>query len=780
MPEIKHTDRIKKQSDTPIVVFILTSTQEKIRDYQLIAKAKNLPIIFEDIHQILGSVHNADETGKDYEKNAFQKLDEEKIAAFRAGEYDKRIVNYLNARGIPLTTQTYLATEDSGLSIEKPVWNKVDKDGIPEKVLNRMADRGKHTGPGVETAPIISSVFGENNLMKRVHEAAASLGKKDVGIKQNVTLIVTPISPGSKDKKHIFKAKKIQMLHSPSEDPARNSESRKISNVDYIRNNKHSEQSLMELGEKAITEHSFRSVVVDKFYKDFKANGLFKEGKPYAASEQNTAVHSNGAAHEFKVGSFGCLGHETISREMERIFKDHKTGETSSMSPLHNIVSDRRKASEKSSYQLLSNVENIMSRSDSIILFPDSLSSKKANGHGNGNGHSNGHSAVKNTEEEKQLKTLEKLFVLYSLEVGKQLNPRDFEKPIIILNHDGSWNDALVIHNNLANMALTKEYSISLPAKFNNRSSVGVQSNSYYDVVGTPKGGEHYTYDATVSAALELLKEKSKNYTPRASASFKLEEKGDSPDKVDGFKVAFFCSASNENKYLNGSVKKISHDLAANNYGIVYGGGDRYTMGAVLEGVTSYRKELMAYDRLNEQEAKAKTYIAGYSTKEILNAETTKGKFSDALNYSKRNDNIYHRMADMLDNSDVIIAAPGGAGTVQEWAAALILNNNRPDKDKKPVVFFNPELNVEKVQVWNVALKAVLGEKDYALLTSKEDSQEKMDCARKHGIYVETTEQGLLARIDAIREEHKGKQQTSYHFRALVTHRAEQQPGASL
>ncbi len=340
MSEVKHTDRIKQQSDTPIIIFISTSTPEKIRDFQLIAKSKNLPIIFEDIHQILGSVHNADETGKDYEKNAFQKLDQEKIDAFRAGNYDNRIKNYLNARGLPLSTQIYLATEDGGLGIEKKVWNEVEKNGIPEKVTNRMVNRGKHTGPGVETAPIISSVFGENNLMKRVHEAADRLGKKDVGIKQRATLVVTPISPGSKDKKHIFKASKIHMLHYPAEDPMVHSHTGKISNMHYTKGSKHSNQSLMELGAEAITEHSVRSVVVDQLYKDFKAKGLFKAGRGYGQAEPTTAAHSNGKVHEYKVGSFGSAAQDKISEEMTRIFKDLKTGEHHAITPIHNIATE--------------------------------------------------------------------------------------------------------------------------------------------------------------------------------------------------------------------------------------------------------------------------------------------------------------------------------------------------------------------------------------------------------------------------------------------------------
>ena len=230
----------------------------------------------------------------------------------------------------------------------------------------------------------------------------------------------------------------------------------------------------------------------------------------------------------------------------------------------------------------------------------------------------------------------------------------------------------------------------------------------------------------------------------------------------------------------------MSYNLAKKEFGIIYGGGDRYTMGAVLDGVMQRRKELTAgngHAALSEEEAKAKTYIAGYSTRQILKSETKNGVFSSDLNYARQNSDINYRMADMLDNSNVIVAAPGGVGTVQEWTAALILNHYRSKEEQRPIVFYNPKLNKENVQVWNVALKAVLGEEDYKTLTDKETPKIIRDRRSKElGIYVETTEQDVHKRISELKKEHEAriaanarlesqKPQLNYGFVDLVSKR---------
>ncbi len=746
----KHADKVKAGSPEPIVIFVASSTPEKIRDFQLIAEAKKYPIIFEDINKLLGAFHHADEVSSDYKANAGDKLKSVDISGFRNGDYTKRVVNYLRDRDLSATTKMFIATEDGGFSLEKDIWDKVNKDGIPREVLERIKPNKNpnFSGPGVETAPVISSMLGEYNFMQRVQKAVSDLGRdgQDITMLQNAVISLTPIDVGSTAEKEIFNAEKITYLHTPDHHSMKKSfteNEHKISNYHYSKPHNGNGRSIIELGKEGITEHGVRAELADKVYAEFFEKEIKSGHKPNYHHPYKNKV----SGEAYRIGAFDSAGTQAMIDKIARLDKGRRLGAGFAITiPDGAYIGDKGHTSKtlpQSSYDILSNIEKTLANSDSVVLFPDMLEHRKK-------------PETPEEIEREKLAQLTKLYTLFSLVVDKQLNARDAKKPIIIMNHDGSWNDAIAIHNNLANIGMTKEHTINLPTRFNNTHGVDIQSNSYYDVVGTPKNGKHYTYQQTADAVIEILKEKRKGYNLRPASHSAKSWNGKDPQDFDGYKVAVFCSASNENKYLNEAVKDMSYHLAKDKFGIIYGGGDRYTMGAVLEGVKKHRKELMTIDGLSEEDAKKKTYIAGYSTKQILKSETTKSAFSPDLNYSKQNTNIYQRMADMLENSDAVVAAPGGAGTVQEWTAALILNHLRPKEEKKPIVFYNPKLNVEQTQVWNVALKAVLGEKDYNLLTSETASPSKREERSKElGIYVETTESAVQKRISELRKEHE-------------------------
>jgi predicted Rossmann-fold nucleotide-binding protein len=394
-------------------------------------------------------------------------------------------------------------------------------------------------------------------------------------------------------------------------------------------------------------------------------------------------------------------------------------------------------SSSQNTYELLSNVEAMMKDSDAAVLLPDA--SKKPAG-----------------AEPASLQELMKLYTLFSLEVARQLNSRDMDKPVFIMNHDGSWDNALAIHHDLTNSNMTKEYNISLPAMHANEAGkVRVRSTSYFDVL-EGHDAKPVTFEDTQQVLLKLLGEKRKGYTRRHTNPDEVIEHGLTPDNdsTPDFKVAVFCSASSENDGLNRSVKQLSHDLVADDFGIIYGGGDRYTMGAVLDGVVQYRQELKAKSpELSDDYLKYKAWIAGYSTKQILKSETKLGKFSGELSYTKRTADIYQRMADMLEHCDAVVAAPGGAGTVQEWAAALILNKLHPD-NAKPIVFYDPPLNREQHQVWSTSLRLLLGEKDYTLLTSDSTpAEQKLKRSQELGIYIEKSDESVKHRLLELRRE---------------------------
>ncbi len=762
----KHADKVKTGSPEPMVIFVASSTPEKIRDFQLIAENKKYPIIFEDINKLLGSFHHADEISSDYTANSNDKLKSVDTTGFRNGDYTKRMVNYCKDRNLPITTKMFIASEDGGFGLEKDIWDRINKDGVPREVLARIKPNKNpnFSGPGVETAPVINSMLGEYNFMQRVQKAISESGRdgQDIAMLQNAVMSLTPINIGSTAGKEVFNAEKITYLHTPDHHlmkKAFNENEHKISNYHYSKPHNGNGKSIIELGKEGITEHGVRAELVDKIYAKFFEKEKVSGHKPNYHHPYKNKV----SGEAYRIGAFDSAGTQAMIDKIARLDKGHKLGAGFAITiPDGAYIGDKGHTSRtlpQSSYDILSNIEKTLANSDSVVLFPDMLEHKKT---------------PETTEEieREKLAQLTKLYTLFSLVVDKQLNARDAKKPIIIMNHDGSWNDAIAIHNNLTNIGMTKEHTINLPTKFHNDHGVNIQSNSYYDVIGTPKNGKTSTYEQTADAVIEILKEKRKGYNLRPASHSAKSWNGKDPQDFDGYKVAVFCSASSENKYLNEAVKDMSYHLAKDKFGIIYGGGDRYTMGAVLDGVNKYRKELVAgngHPPLSEEDAKNATYIAGYSTKQILKSETTKSAFSTDLNYSKQNTNIYQRMADMLENSDAVIAGPGGAGTVQEWTAALILNHLRPKEEKKPIVFYNPKLNVEQTQVWNVSLKAVLGEKDYNLLTSETDSLSKRNRSKELGIYVETTESGVQKRISELRKGHESHKKHS-HVEAYLSH----------
>lgn len=727
--------RAHKQSESlpsdinPVVIFMASSTPEKLRDMRLIAEQKHLPLVFEDIHKVIGTFHSVDEDAEDFAGNAAKKLGALDFAKLRTGKYAEHIKEYLSARGLADDCPIYFATEDGGFSVEKAVWDKTNTSGIPDYVLRRIHDQGEFTGPGVETGPAISGALGSNMLMQRVLKAAKDAEKdpSDVRIQEFSTMTLAPISKESTDPDEVLRASTLHQLHEPS--TLAISEQRahqKISTHHYLAHPGQT-QSLAEIGEEAIVKYSPKAQLIDQismsffgpnpphYEHDFRKRDLLKDDK-------------------FRIGSFGADGHAALEK-MQTLFDQHGLYKDYFLHVPASLAAGSD--APQNTYELLSNVEAMMKDSDAAVLLPDAA--KKPD-----------------NSEPASLQELMKLYTLFSLEVARQLNSRDMDKPVFIMNHDGSWDNALAIHHDLTNSNMTKEYNISPPAlSVDEAGKVRVRSTSYFDVL-EGHDGKPVSFEDTQQVLLRLLNEKRKGYTRRHTTPDEVIEHGLTPDNnsTPAFKVAMFCSASSENAPLNRSIKQLSHDLVADDFGIIYGGGDRYTMGAVLDGVVQYRQELKAKDPgLSDDFLKYKAWIAGYSTKQILQSETKLGKFSGELSYTKRTADIYQRMADMLEHCDAVVAAPGGAGTVQEWAAALILNKLHPD-NAKPIVFYDPPLNSEQHQVWSTSLRLLLGEKDYTLLTSDSiPADQKLKRSQELGIYIERSDEAVKHRLLELRRE---------------------------
>jgi predicted Rossmann-fold nucleotide-binding protein len=712
-------------SQKAFVVYLGSSTPEKLRDYQLICEAKKWPIYFRDIRELVDAVHSAEETRGTFRGNSLAKLDEVQhaLGALPNGGKDvlqKKCEEY----GIPYDpTRIFFATEDSGSRVPKDIWQKVDKSGIAPDVLERINMRSSGHGPDVELAPVMSATLGAGNLIDRIFKAASELGytnKSQLQVTERATLSLKPFESERTRPPTLIEGKATNYLHHSASAKGPN---QRIGTYSYYRPAARPDKSCAELGEEYIVNYSARANAIDK---------LARETLKLGEKDRNEPTVKPTGPEMFTVGVFPDGESITPHSELHTFMRKH--GHTKNFTvhfPDHAHVGDGAAVPEAlpTATGLLGGIEHIVRASDGFVLLPSGPA------------------------EDERLKQFEQYYALFSLMVAKQLVARDMGKPIVILNHDGSWDQAIANHMDLVNLGLTKDHSVMLPEKFDGLpKGASVESNSYFDVV---RAG---SYDDAMATGVAVLNKRRQRYQRRHD---------DDPPAYDGgvqpasnmFKVAIFCSAGNENEQLNADVERMSYRLSKDGFGVVYGAGDRYTMGAVLDGVVRHRNELMAKG-MSDDDARAKAWIGGYSTVPILKSETREGKFSPDLSYYKQTRNIYDRMADMLDNSDALVVAPGGAGTVQEWVAALMLKKIAPEVFKdKPIIVYNPPLNTEQVKVWDATLKALLG-KDYELLTKPRreltgDEPEKRDQrCRELGIYIENDINTVRARINMLRKQH--------------------------
>ncbi len=707
------------------VVFVASTTPEKLRDFQVAAKAKGWPILFADIREIIGVYHNVDENGKDFKVNAGLKRSviERFVDVLRKD--DNNLKQWCQNNGLEFDrARVHFMTEDSGFSAPKEIWDKIDKDGIPDYVQKRIDESSSRRlgGPGVETGPVVSALLGAGNLMGRILQAAGpDIQRVHIEAKQYSTVAVLSLNHPN----HTFKPLTVEVasyIRPNSDDGPR------VSNYNYVRSKEKPYSSAAALGEQYISNYSPRAKIVDYLAEDVC--------KLSPAQKIKTPLKRQ-PAKQFKAA---LLGADRDEKDSLRQFL-MEAGKRDQMAPTEIVSFDASHqpievgSTSMRANAALSYVENLLSETNAVLLPPSDIEN----------------SADPSFDRAKQL------YDLMSLIVAKQLNPRDSNKPIIIMNHKGAWDDAVRLHYDLANMSLTKEHSILLPVDVNgNGAAVKAHSNSYFHVLS---GDDQRKIE---KAASYLLSQARQGFVSVESSEQPTMQKGTSPDKDQRFKVAVFCSASCENATLNASLKDLSYRLSKDGYGIIYGGGDRYTMGAVLDGVRRHRDELIKHG-MTADAAKEATYIAGISTDLIAAAETEKGELSPDLNYRELTRDIYDRMAKMLVPSDAIVIAPGGAGTVQEWMAALMLRKLEPESFAgKPIVVYNPQLLKEKPglaehekKVWDGLLKHMLGEKDYRLLTSAEPTMQaaRLRRSRELGVYVETQVEDVQQRLDQLARE---------------------------
>ena len=239
----------------------------------------------------------------------------------------------------------------------------------------------------------------------------------------------------------------------------------------------------------------------------------------------------------------------------------------------------------------------------------------------------------------------EQAFRFWCYIVARQTHPRDVDKSVVIINEDGSYDALLDEYNALHVLGAIKEKPEIL----------------FRVITG---GG--------VDALVSFLREERVNRVLAANyANGDVDMGAQRRNDPQIFHTAVFCSASSENKTFQDEVFMLAYDECMKGNGIVYGGGSNYMMGKIAAGALQAQHDL---------EAAGSSRIVALSGSNMPHLSDREGlppehmlKHGQYLNA----DTIYQRMEFMIASSDAFIVAPGGAGTMQEMTALLMLKAKR-------------------------------------------------------------------------------------------------------
>ena len=715
-------------ADSPIhFVFLKTSTVEKIAHYQMIADALHLPIAFIDVRDIAGTQHATDEFEGSVEGNANAKFVE-------FGTIPQR----MQATGDPLhdnvleickkydteydPKRIHVAVDDFEWGIDK-ISDKslAETDGFKRYVDKHTLTRAINapTFPGPELAPFISAMSGNSTLVQGIKTGAKELLGDDVKTVPSSVSVVFQYQSLAHLKDEPQKLDGTTALVFDVQKPVKPDDAVKehITTMDGISGGnpdffllKHPRTQIIE---------AFASKLGIEPAHQWKRK--IKTTEPFAVS--NTMMTGDALlASDRRKESF-----------LQRMRKSNHEGNGTDIIDFAAQMTDNlRKADE------------ILAKSDALLFLPPLK-----------------HRAQQDNDQ-LDITAIARQFMLSSCVVAKQLNLRDSYKPLIVLNlkdeaGKGAYDRDFEIFDHLVQSGMLKDYTLGLdqikPAGIEN-DDVNLRRTLYFDVLeGVDLGQLNDARDKLLDHYRETY------YRPPALVTQNNEDLGgrqqfeEAVAKGEGlFKVGVFLSAGSENLQLNNDTKAFGKWLAENEFGVVFGGGDRYLMGSLHEG---YHEGKTAGQR---------TFEAGFSTPEIVKSETKLGKLPDDLDVAILNQDIYERMGQMIAlTDDAIIIRPGGAGTVQEMAAILLMKEvykDVPEIARKKIIIQNPPLIDGQDPFYDPVLERLFGDKYKTLKAESRPGSDRI-LSKKLGIYVADNDEEIQSLLGEFKGEWQRRQAAS-------------------
>lgn len=251
------------------------------------------------------------------------------------------------------------------------------------------------------------------------------------------------------------------------------------------------------------------------------------------------------------------------------------------------------------------------------------------------------------------------IHALHSAIVAKQTDPRDMGKLLVVYRPSDEARKVLDQYGVLYNNNFIGEYRARMLVVADNDEELGKALDSHSRKYGRVKGEYPNTEEV------------------------KVFEKA--ADKNKGKGVFIQCSATEETPVSIGQAFETAFYIALSGRDIVYGGGDKKMMGAIMHGYKAAEK----YAGENGEKFKSQLYAV--STQNLLAKETLKGRFSKSVKPSNTwvAPTIHHRKASLKQSSVEAITLLGGAGTMEEFGKCAA------DPNYKVTVFnqkglFNP------------------------------------------------------------------------------------------
>jgi predicted Rossmann-fold nucleotide-binding protein len=614
------------------VLLMVTGNSKKVHELQDIMNTQKTGVKVYPFSKFFPKPEEAKELSRTYAGNNYEKMEK---AWERLDEMSPDEIEAMLKKQRIDPAKTFLWFDDRGMETVTDFYSAGQFDECRE-FLN-----GYKPGPGAEMAHVFKSMSLED-FYARMEKIATGMEKKtqepvDLGLTDLTTYMVSPILADSKGKRPfysffgttsdelVFAPRPASDLHKYSEHfqrPKNMPDDRTKAEIPgYIET-----MSGMALAAKAairtfgMDENQVISKAMKAEFREKSKGQRWNVGTQYSLMPDSTGHGSSGLIRQLNGGVVFMKGRDA----------DYDILSESD----HDVPINEKEEMHVSS--ALNNFQRFAIDADCFVLTPEQ------------------------GKPENNMTHWQKLFVFYSLIVGKQIfDPAVSSKPFALLNrkNDQTWEPALEIF-----------------AHLHKKSLIGDKPNHLFRMFDTIKKTSDY------------LKRAMTRYIPDNIPMTHFQEMGaKSPE--DLFRVTVFCSASSTNALLRDQARQLGFQLAAYGFALKNGGGsggiqqdfddmfdengfmrgDIRREGLMVEtslGVHEFRK----FWETNFDEPAPRNWVESIQCEQTFQSEGL-CEFNDR---SVVHPNIYHRMDDLADTEAFIVDA-GGSGTVQEIAGILML-----------------------------------------------------------------------------------------------------------